>query len=129
MNLGPRAERGGRRERKVDLQAARQQEHAIDRGPGREVEQVGGVELRGELPSPVAEDVAHRYGVGHRKGQVEIRPAISAAFRKTADDGGGDHARIGRGHLQHAFTHAVPFVDAEHERHFAVSAPDATLRR
>ena len=109
-----RAERGRRRERQIDLQAARQQKHSIDRGPSWKVEQVGCIELGHELPRPVGQDVAHRHVVGHSEGQVEIRPAIAAAIREPADDGGGDHVRIGRGHLEHAIMHAIPVLDAEH---------------
>ena len=77
------------------------------------------VELGCELPGPVAQDVAHRHGVGDGERQVEIRPAIAAAVRKSPDGGGSDHARINRCHLQHAITHAVTVVDTEHERMLA----------
>jgi hypothetical protein len=75
---------------------------------------VSGVELGHELPSPVTQDVVHRHAVGHGKGQIEIRPAISTAVRKSADDGSGDDARIGRCQLEHAVADAVTVFDAEH---------------
>ena len=94
------------------------------------------VELRRECTSPVVQNVAHRYVVRDGERQVEIRPAIAATVCESADDGGGDHTRIGIGHLQHAVAHPVTVVDAEHERMlaeggrcFAVSASDEKLRR
>ena len=90
---------------------------------------MGCVELGRELPRPVVQDVAHRHVVRHGEGQVEIGPAISAAIREPADDGGGDHTRIGRGHLQHAVVHAVTVVDAEHAGILRFRASSAKLLR
>src|SRR6185436_12381818 len=47
-----RTEGGGRREREIDLQAARQQKDPIDRSPGGQVEQVRRVELGRHRASP-----------------------------------------------------------------------------
>ena len=77
------------------------------------------VELRRECTSPVVENVAHRYFVRDGERQVEIRPAIAATFCESADHGRSDHTRIGIRHLQHAVTHPVTVVDAEHERMLA----------
>ena len=40
---------------------------------------------------------------------------VAAAVCKSADNGARDDAWICRGQLQHAVTHAVTVVDAEHE--------------
>ncbi len=109
-----RPELARRRERQVDLQATWKQEHAVDRGSSRKVEQVDRVELGCELPGPVAQNLGHWHRVGHRERQVEIRPAISIAVREPSDHCSGDHPRIGCRHPQHAVAHPVAIVDAEH---------------
>src|SRR5437588_3719499 len=89
----PRAEVALRREREVDLQAAGEQEDAVDRRLAQEVEEVGRVELKLELPRPLVDNVHDRHAVGDAEGQVEIRPAVSRPMREPADDRAGDDPR------------------------------------
>lgn len=72
------------------------------------------IELINEAPTPVGQHLGYGRSIRNREHQVEIRPPIAPAERKRPNDGPGDHARVGGGHLQHAVTYAVALLDAEH---------------
>ena len=109
-----RAERGSRREREIELEAAREQEDAVDRGAAREVEELHGVELVDEAARPVGEHVGHVDAVRDRERQVEVRPAVARALGKRADDRARDDAVIRVRQRKHAVAHPLAILDAEH---------------
>ena len=109
-----RTEGGGGREREVDLEAAREQEDAVDRGSGGKVEEVDAVEVGGDPPRPVSEDVVERHRVRDGEREVEVGPAVAGAVGEAAHDGCRDHARIGLGQREHVVADAVAVLDAEH---------------
>ena len=74
------------------------------------------IELCGDLPSPVVQDLRNRHRIVNGERQVEIRPAIAVAVRQPPDDSRGDDTRIDRRHPEHVVVHPGTVGDAEHER-------------
>ena len=59
------------------------------------------VELGGDRPRPVPEDIVERHRVLDGERQVEIGPAVAGAVREPADDRCCDDAAIGLGQREH----------------------------
>jgi hypothetical protein len=113
----PRAARAELRrgaERQVDLQAARQQEHAVDQRLRRQVEEVDGAERVGELARPVGQHPIDPLVAGDAERQVDVRPAVAAVAGQRADRGAGDHPGIGCCHPKDVVAHALAIGDGEH---------------
>ena len=108
------AELGAGRERDVDLQAAGEQEHAIDRGQERQVEEMNGAELALEVTRPLGEEVGSFRSGREPECEVEVRPAIAAAQGQRPHHRARDHATVRARHLQQPVAHAIALLDAEH---------------
>jgi len=108
-------ELGRGRKRQVDLKAARQQEHSVDRRPAGKIEQVDSLELTSEVARPVAKHLRDGHTVHDAESEVEVRPAIAPAAGSPAHQRPGDYTRVRRRHREHALADTVTLGDGEHD--------------
>ena len=74
----PSTEVGLRRERQIDLQALGEEEGAVDRGTGVEVEVVQRSELLIEKGGPLGQNLVTRIP-SHAEEEIDVRPAVRGA--------------------------------------------------
>ena len=79
-----RAERGGRGEAQVDLEAVGQQEGPVDGRAAAQVEVVQRAELAVDECAPVLQGVVHVGVCSHTEEQVDVGPAVLGALRRRA---------------------------------------------
>ena len=108
-----RAELRRRAEREVDLEAAGEEEDAVDRRAEGDVEEVDAVELVRHSPGPVGEDLGNRHVVVDGERQVDVGPAVAGTLREPADDRRADDARVGLRQSEHVVASALAVLDAE----------------
>ena len=90
--------------------------HPIDGRSAGEVEEVDRVELLYEGACPIFKDFRNRLVVGDRKGQVEIRPAISLAKSQGSDSRTCNNAGVCGSQLEHTVTNEVTIFISEHDK-------------
>ena len=111
------AEGGLRRKGEIELQAAGEEEDAVDRGARGDVEEVNGAELVRELAgvqSASTSSTETPSATAKVRSRSEKRSPLAGGER--ADDRARDDALVSVGQREHAVAHALTLLDAE-ERH------------
>ena len=85
------------------------------------------VEVGGDPPRPVTEDVVERHRVRDGEREVEVGPTVAGTVREPAHDRCRDHTRIGLCQREHVLADAIAVLDAEHPP-IVADPPRAPLR-
>src|SRR5436305_109420 len=109
-----RTELSRRREREVDLQVSREEEHAIQGRQKGQIEEVSGTQVLDQMRCPFTEHVTGGDALSEAKPEVEVGPAIARALRERADQSASDDAWVGPSHREDRLPDSFAFIYGEH---------------